>query len=38
MKSDPVARYFGLKVGDIVKIIRRSDSAGMYATYRTVIS
>lgn len=36
-QNDAVAKYYGMKVGDVCKIIRKSETSGIYINYRLCV-
>ena len=36
-QNDVVAKYYGMKIGDVCRIIRKSETAGIYINYRLCV-
>ena len=36
-QNDVVEKYYGMKIGDVCKIIRKSETAGVYINYRLCV-
>jgi DNA-directed RNA polymerases I, II, and III subunit RPABC1 len=37
LSTDPVSKYYGYLPGDLVRVTRKSPTAGMYTSYRVVV-